>query len=233
MAMRRENRKIYDDILVTEDGAFVGTVSVQTMLDSMARVQVELAKGSNPLTGLAGNVAIEAEINRRSRDGIPSSLIYVDLDNFKVYNDVYGFKSGDKAILLTAEALREAVSRQGEPDDFIGHVGGDDFIIMCGQKRAEDICRHICDHFAASAPDLYTPEDRARGFIVGRGRDGREGEFPLMSLSLGFLDCAFAHPFTMEELSGRVAEVKKYAKSRPGNSYVKDRRAPLGSTPSR
>ncbi|MDQ7832084.1 MAG: GGDEF domain-containing protein [Desulfovibrionaceae bacterium] len=233
MAMRRENRKIYDDILVTEDGAFIGTVSVQTMLDSMARVQVELAKGSNPLTGLAGNVAIEAEINRRSRDGIPSSLIYVDLDNFKVYNDVYGFKSGDKAILLTAEALREAVSRQGEPDDFIGHVGGDDFIIMCGQKRAEDICRHICDRFATSAPDLYTPEDRTRGYIVGRGRDGREGEFPLMSLSLGFLDCAFAHPFTMEELSGRVAEVKKYAKSRPGNSYVKDRRAPLGSTPPR
>lgn len=233
LAMRRESRKIYDDILVTEGGAFVGMVSVQTMLDSMARVQVELAKGSNPLTGLAGNVAIEAEINRRSREGVPSSLIYVDLDNFKVYNDVYGFKNGDRAILLTAEVVREAVGHHGDPDDFIGHVGGDDFIIMCGQKRAEGICRRICDRFAAAAPDLYSPEDRAKGFIVGRGRDGREGDFPLMSLSLGYLDCAFAHPFTMEELSGRVAEVKKYAKSRPGNSYVKDRRAALGSVPAR
>jgi EAL domain-containing protein (putative c-di-GMP-specific phosphodiesterase class I)/GGDEF domain-containing protein/CBS domain-containing protein len=233
LAMRRDSRKIYDDILVTEGGAFVGTVSVQTMLDSMARVQVELAKGANPLTGLAGNVAIEAEINRRCREGLPSSLIYVDLDNFKVYNDVYGFKSGDKAILLTAEVLREAVARHGEPDDFIGHVGGDDFIIMCGQDRAEDICRTTCERFAAEVPDLYNPEDRSRGFIVGRGRDGREGEFPLVSLSLGYLDCAFAHPFTMEELSQRVAEVKKYAKSRPGNSYVQDRRAPLGSVPTR
>lgn len=233
LAMRRDSRKIYDDILVTEGGAFVGTVSVQTMLDSMARVQVELAKGANPLTGLAGNVAIEAEINRRQREGLPSSLIYVDLDNFKVYNDVYGFKSGDKAILLTAEALREAISSHGEPDDFVGHVGGDDFIIICGQDRAEAICRATCRRFAAGVPDLYSAEDRSRGFIVGRGRDGREGEFPLVSLSLGYLDCAFAHPFTMEELSGRVAEVKKYAKSRPGNSYVKDRRAPLGSTPPR
>jgi diguanylate cyclase (GGDEF)-like protein len=233
LAMRRDSRKIYDDILVTSEGAFAGTVSVQTMLDSMARVQVELAKGSNPLTGLAGNVAIEAEINRRSREALPSSLIYVDLDNFKVYNDVYGFKSGDKAILLTAETLREAVSRHGGLDDFIGHVGGDDFIIMCGQERAEAICRDTCRRFAAAAPELYSPEDRARGFIVGRGRDGREGDFPLVSLSLGYLDCAFAHPFTMEELSQRVAEVKKYAKSRPGNSFVKDRRAPLGSVPPR
>ena len=135
--------------------------------------------------------------------------------------------------MLTAEVLREAVTRHGEPDDFIGHVGGDDFIIMCGQDRAEDICRTTCDRFAAGVPDLYNPEDRTRGFIVGRGRDGREGEFPLVSLSLGYLDCAFAHPFTMEELSQRVAEVKKYAKSRPGNSYVQDRRAPLGSVPPR
>ncbi len=231
LAMRRESRKIYDDILVTAGGAFVGTVSVQTMLDSMARVQVELAKGSNPLTGLAGNVAIEAEINRRSREGLSSSLIYVDIDNFKVYNDAYGFKNGDKAILLTAEAVCEAVRRHGDPGDFIGHVGGDDFIVICGQARAEAICRRICERFATAAPDLYHPEDRTRGFIVGRGRDGREGEFALMSLSIGYLDCAFTHPFTMEELSQRVAEVKKYAKSRSGNSHVKDRRAPLGSMP--
>lgn len=231
LAMRRDSRKIYDDILVTEAGAFIGTVSVQTMLDCMARVQVEMAKGSNPLTGLAGNVAIEAEINRRSREGLPSSLIYIDIDNFKVYNDAYGFKSGDKAILLTAEVVREAVTRQGDPGDFIGHVGGDDFIIICGQTQAEAVCRQICERFEAQAPELYGPEDRTRGFIVGRGRDGREGAFALMSLSIGYLDCAFAFPFTMEELSQRVAEIKKYAKSRPGNSYVKDRRTPLGSLP--
>lgn len=228
-AMNRHNQKIYDDIIVAREGKLLGTVSVQKMLDTLTQVQVELAKGSNPLTGLPGNVAIEQEIERRTRQKIASSLIYIDLDNFKIYNDVYGFKSGDMIIKLTAALLKEAIHGAGNPDDFVGHIGGDDFLIISGQPQAEPIGRRIAELFSTRVPEFYHEEDRERGFIVATGRDGQQGRFPLVSASIGILDVEFEKPFSLEELSHRAAEVKKFAKSRPGNSVVRDRRAPLGA----
>jgi diguanylate cyclase (GGDEF)-like protein len=231
VAMQRDNQKIYDDIIVTKDGDFVGTVSVQKMLDTLAKVQVEMAKGANPLTGLPGNVAIEQEINRRARVKTPSSLVYIDLDNFKVYNDVYGFENGDKVILFTSQVLVDVLKDEGSQTDFLGHVGGDDFVIISEQGSAERICKAIIDKFEKQASKLYNQEDRKRGFILGKGRDGVEREFSLISVSIGIVDCEFKCSFTMDEMSHRVAEVKKYSKSIPGNSYVKDRRSPLGCGP--
>lgn len=229
LAMNRENQKIYDDIVVVQGGRFMGTVSVQKILDTLAQVQVELAKGSNPLSGLPGNVSIELEITRRAKEKRASSFIYVDLDNFKVFNDLYGFNNGDKAILLIAKVIKDALRKVGGQDDFIGHVGGDDFIIIAGQERCEDICRCVAEAFGQTAPALYNVRDRERGHVVARGRDGKMGKFPLLSVSMGIVDCQFASPFSMEEMSQRVAEIKRYAKSRPGNSYVRDRRSPLGA----
>jgi diguanylate cyclase (GGDEF)-like protein len=229
-ATNRENAKIYDDIIVTENGAFAGTISVQKMLDHLAEIQVKIAMGANPLTGMPGNVAIEQEINRRSANGIPSSLIYLDLDNFKVYNDAYGFENGDRMILLTARTIREAVERAGG-DAFVGHVGGDDFVIISEQELAETVATAIASRFEKAVPDLYKDADRERGRIFGKGRDGVEREFPLVSVSIGIVDCAFQSAFTMEELSHRVAEIKKYAKSVPGNNFVRDRRTPIGRSP--
>ncbi|MFU2208535.1 bifunctional diguanylate cyclase/phosphodiesterase [Solidesulfovibrio sp. C21] len=229
LAMNRVATKIYDDIVITLNGELRGTVSVQKMLDTLAKVQVELAKGSNPLTGLPGNVAIEQEFQRRGREKLPCSMMYVDLDNFKVYNDVYGFSQGDKVILLTSRVLREAVSRQGSPGDFVGHVGGDDFVVIAARGAADAVADAVVTVFATEVPRLYTPEDRDRGFIRGKSRDGMEKDFPLITLSIGILECLFAAPITFEDLSHRVAEVKKFAKSRAGNSVVRDRRAPLGA----
>jgi diguanylate cyclase (GGDEF)-like protein len=190
-----------------------------------------MAKGANPLTGLPGNVAIEQEINRRARVKTPSSLIYIDLDNFKVYNDVYGFENGDKVILFTSQVLVDVLKDEGSQTDFLGHVGGDDFVIISEQGSAERICKAIIDKFEKQASKLYNQEDRKRGFIFGKGRDGVEREFSLISVSIGIVDCEFKCSFTMDEMSHRVAEVKKYSKSIPGNSYVKDRRSPLGCGP--
>lgn len=228
-AMARADDKIYDDVIVVENGLFLGTVSVRDMMDRLAKAHVEMAKGANPLTGLSGNVVIERELSRRSEAGIASSFLYVDLDNFKVYNDAYGFKNGDKVILLTAQILREAVKTRGRPEDFIGHVGGDDFIVITDPARAASISREICDRFGERVGALYSEEDRNRGFILGKGRDGREGEFPLASVSVGVIDCSFAEPVPMEELSRRAAEVKKCAKAMSGNSVFRDRRTPLGA----
>jgi EAL domain-containing protein (putative c-di-GMP-specific phosphodiesterase class I)/GGDEF domain-containing protein len=228
-AMNRVDSKIYDDIIIVEDGQLLGTVSVQKMLDTLSQVQVELAKGSNPLTGLPGNVAIEQEVERRTKRRIVSSIMYVDLDNFKVYNDVYGFNNGDRIIRLTAEIIKDAVTKAGSPEDFTGHVGGDDFIIISAPERCELISKIILDSFERRIPEFYNEEDREKGYIVAKGRDGKMSAFGLVSASIGILDVAFDVSFTLEELGHRAAEVKKFAKSKIGNSMVRDRRAPLGA----
>ncbi len=222
LAMQRSSDAVYDDIVVTEAGRIMGVVSVQRMLDSLAQQQVEMAKGANPLSGLPGNLAIEQEIERRAREDVPSSIAYVDLDNFKVYNDVYGFEAGDKVILLTAEALRDGLDRHGLASDMVGHVGGDDFIVIASPGTVEPVCRCAMDRFAARAPGLFTTEDLERGGIVGAGRDGSVRLHPLVSLSIGVLDCAFGPGFSMGALGRATARVKKAAKAIVGASMVRE-----------
>jgi hypothetical protein len=222
------NQAAIDDIIETRDGALTETVAVQEMLDSLARAQADLDKDANPLTGLPGNLAIELEFTRRAKKGQACSMIYVDLDNFKAYNDIYGFNQGDQAILLTARVLREAVAATS-PREFIGHVGGDDFVVIAAKDKAEAICRTVLDAFGLEAPGLYTPEDREQGGVRGRDREGQERFYPIVSLSIAVVDCDFQAEVSFAELSRRVAEVKKIAKSQPGNSWARDRRAPLGS----
>ena len=159
-------------------------VSVQKILDALACVQVEMAKGANPLTGLPGNVAIEREISRRAAARTPTSLVYIDLDNFKVFNDVYGFKDGDKAILLTARILLESLATYGFQDDFLGHVGGDDFVLLCRGESVNRVCKAAIEAFATASPELYRAEDRERGYVEGQGRDGRVGRFDLLTVSM-------------------------------------------------
>ncbi len=220
-AMERASTKIYDDIIVTQYERFHGVVSVQRMLDSLAQTQVELAKGANPLSGLPGNVTIEREIENRAKQRTPTALLYVDLDNFKVYNDVFGFERGDRIILLTATVLANAAQQYGNPSDFVGHVGGDDFVVLATPETADPICQQALKAFAEQTPGLYRQEDVERGYILGKGRDGKTAQFPLTSLSIAIIDCDFEHPLNMEKLSSRVAEVKKEAKAVAGNSCVR------------
>ena len=229
LAMARSPQEIYDDIIVTDQGEYKGMVSVQKLLDHLALAQLELAKGANPLTGLPGNLAIEREIDRRIREKSPSSLIYIDLDNFKVYNDTYGFQKGDSIILLTAAALRATAQMGCGRNCFIGHVGGDDFVAICSHENAEEFGQAVIDYFKERVPDNYPEEDRKAGKIRAVGRDGIRRDYSFVSLSVGIIDFQFDQPFSLEELSDRAAKVKKYAKSIEGNSCVRDRRSPLGA----
>jgi diguanylate cyclase (GGDEF)-like protein len=226
-AMGRDRFKLYDHIIVTEQGLFASVVSVQKMLDALSRVQVEMAKGANPLTGLPGGVALEQEIERRNGECRPYSLIYVDLDHFKVYNDTYGFDSGDKMLRLLADILTWAARRHSSENHFVGHVGGDDFVVITWPERSERVSRAVVRCFQRLVKNLYTKEDRLRGWVTAKGREGREGRYPLVAVSLGIVDCVSA--CDLSQIGQRAAEVKTYAKSRPGNVYVRDRRAPLGS----
>ena len=225
-AMARTNFKTYDDIIVTSQGKLLGVVSVQKIIDAMAAVQVEMAKGTNPLTGLPGNVSLETEVENHLAVGRPASFIYADLDNFKVYNDVYGFSNGDKIILLLSRILSWAVKRHGSEDDFVAHIGGDDFVLITRPDRAERVCRAVSRCFKRLVKACYCEQDWERGWITAKGRDGKEDKFPMVSVSLGIVDCFGS--CTLKEIGERAAEVKKYAKSRAGNSYVRDRRSPLG-----
>ncbi len=222
LAMSRPAGKVYDDIIITTDGEVLGVVSVQRMLDHLASTQVELAKGANPLTGLPGNVAIEREIDMRMNQHVVTSLVYTDLDHFKVYNDIYGFDHGDRIIKFTAEVLQDALDTHGSADDFVGHVGGDDFVMLTGMERSDTICQYALDNFCKNAGSFYSEEDVNRGFIVGKGRDGNISNFPLISLSIAVVDCDFSLPFTMSGLSHRVAEVKKASKAISGSSLVRE-----------
>ncbi|MBU2547274.1 MAG: EAL and GGDEF domain-containing protein [Proteobacteria bacterium] len=228
-AMSRDTYHVYDQIIVTRGGKLLGVVSVQKMLDSLARIQVEMAKGANPLTGLPGNVAIEQEIERRSRAGVPSSFIYADLDHFKVYNDQYGFEKGDRVILLLARILQWAVNRHTGPDGYLGHVGGDDFVVITPPERAERLARAVTRCFSRLGPTLYSRGDRERGYVEGATRNGDKGRFDLVSVSLAIVDCH--GQADLIQVGERAAEVKKWAKSVPGCSWVRDRRRPVGESP--
>lgn len=225
-AMNRDKYKIYDHIIVTETGRLSGIVSVQRILDTLAAVQVQMAKGASPLTGLPGNVAIETELERRCASGDPFSIVYADLDNFKVFNDTYGFRDGDGIILLLSKILSFAARRHGRSgEEFVGHVGGDDFVLLASPERAERICKSIVRCFGRLVRNCYCEEDRARGYITAKDRSGAQLEFPLVSVSLAVVDCA--GDCTLSAISARAAEMKKYAKSLPGNSIARDRRGPL------
>lgn len=227
LAMNRSQLQAYDDVIVTRDGKLLGLVSVQALLHALAQMQVELAKGTNPLSGLPGNVSLENEIEKRITQQQSFALIYADLDNFKAYNDSYGFKSGDQIILLLAELLTRAVKKHGAPGDVTAHIGGDDFVCVLEHQGAERICKAVTRCFKRLVRHHYNAEDREKGWIFARGRDGVEKEFPLVSVSLAVLDCQGS--CSLQEIGERAAQMKHFAKSIPGNIYVLDRRGPMGT----
>jgi PleD family two-component response regulator len=177
----------------------------------------------SPLTGLPGNAALERHIQGLLDREEAFALLYADLDQFKGYNDVYGFDQGDEAILELADALRTAADA-ATPRPFIGHVGGDDFILVATEENARPIAEAALAGFAARVPPLYSEEDRARGCIVAHDRKGAPVEYPLMTLSIGV---AFqsAHPNApYAQLAAYAAECKKKAKAEEGHSLYCDRR---------
>ena len=232
-ANTREMLKAYDEVIVTRDGAFLGVVTVQKMLTTLAQVQVEMAKGTNPLTGLPGNVALEKEVEATLRRGRPFAMLYADLDHFKVYNDGYGFKDGDLVILLLGRILTWAITRHGANGDFLAHIGGDDFVAMVAPEKAERICKAVVRCFKRLVPLYYHPVDRERGWIHGKGRDGKEQRYPLISVSIGIVECnENIRTCSLHLLGEKAAQVKSYAKSLPGNVFVRDRRSHPGPRPS-
>ncbi len=191
-----------------------------------ARVQAAMRRseregGANPSTRLPGNIAIERAISQRIEQRDTNfAVCYCDIDNFKAYNDTYGFLKGDAVIQRTAQILLDTVREHGNPDDFVGHIGGDDFVVITSLDRLGQVCGKILESFDATAPLLYDREARARGFISGEDRQGRATIFPLVSLSIIAVSARlrpFSHP---GEVAQRSVESKKRAKFIPGSVLI-------------
>ena len=178
---------------------------------------------ASPLTGLPGNRAIEQEIVKRLEAKQPFSLCHVDLDNFKPFADNYGYAWGSEVIKEVAVLLAEKVQEMETPEDFLGHVGGDDFVILSVPGRAEELCRRIVAGFDERIRKYYTEEDRKQGFFVGKDRKGIEQAFPLISVTIAIVTddgSRFRSPLDMAEAAARL---KEYAKTLPGSNYVTEK----------
>ncbi len=217
----RPTHLLYEPLVLTEHEQYAGIVYVHDLLDRITEDSVRRAMECNPLTGLPGNNAIAGEVNRRLAEKEPFVLCYVDLDNFKAFNDRYGYERGDAMIGLLAEILRE----HREDGDFIGHIGGDDFILILEERPGwpERIAR-IMQDFRDRVEALYDPEDLARGCIQSRDRAGRPCCFDLASLSVGAVPCPPGRFASHLEAAESAVALKCNAKKQRGNALAVDRR---------
>lgn len=193
-----------------------------------ARLRMVVAKSHrdvsvNPSSHLPGPALIDKEIEKRLKEKTPLAICYADLDNFKAYNDYYGYFYGDKIIRLTARVVRDIVYDLA-PEGFVGHVGGDDFVFILPTERIEAVCSQIIATFDRMIPYRYAEADRQRGYIVTHNRRGETEEFPLMTISIAVIPNV-AETFSHSgQFSHMLADLKKYIKTLPGSNYRIERR---------
>ena len=178
----------------------------------------------SPLTGLPGNVQIHAELKKRLLNKEEFSVLYLDLDNFKAYNDVYGFLKGDEIIKFTADTIIKSIHSKVESGSFVGHIGGDDFIAIVPGLHCEDICKDIIFHFDLDVKKFFTERDIENGYIEVANRKGVIEQFPLTAISIGVVEVDKGRFANILEISEVGAQVKHLAKTVMGSSYAIDRR---------
>lgn len=179
---------------------------------------------ANPLTRLPGNVSILNELSHRLESKDLFAVCYLDLDKFKAYNDTYGFEHGDDVIKETARILIRSTQETGNPDDFIGHIGGDDFVIVTTVDKAEGICKKVIEEFEKTAPSFYNETDKKLGYIVSHDRHGNPQNIPLISISIGIVTNESRKIDHVAQIGEIGAELKSYAKSLERSNYIRDKR---------
>lgn len=178
----------------------------------------------SPLTNLPGNVQIQAEMKKRLLKKQFFVMLYIDLDNFKAYNDVYGFSNGDEIIKFTARTISRNVHSKCEDNNFVGHIGGDDFIAIVPTLNCEAVCKDIIANFDANVVRFFTEDDVEKGYIEVANRKGVIEQFPLTSISIGVVEADVGRFANILEIGEVGAQVKHMAKSVMGSSYAIDRR---------
>ena len=214
-----------DNICVTRGGIYHGVVDVNRFISAITDINLTLAKGANPLTGLPGNESIQREIDARLQSGEGFDIAYIDIDNFKPYNDYYGFQRGDVVIKAIGEIIAGVARSSGaEFSCFCGHIGGDDFIIITGAHHAEYLSAQVIKEVEGYLPVFHGEEDFSAGCYSAVNRKGEQEVFGLLSISIGIVNTRLTPVVSYAQLASISTEVKKAAKKLPGSSVVINRR---------
>jgi diguanylate cyclase (GGDEF)-like protein len=229
-------KQLHNATEMVSEGKFedLPTIDNQDELGDLSEAFLNMAKrlksleemyiDTSPLTLLPGGIAIESVLSKRIEAANPLSFCLVDLDNFKALNDHYGYVNGNSVIKSTAAIIEEAVGKHGNESDFIGHIGGDDFVIITTPDKHPAICEMIISEFDKSIANFYTDEEVEQGYILGTTRQGDEARFPLVTVSIAVVT-SHGHIFENHIQVGELAaELKEYAKSLEGSVFVVDRR---------
>ncbi len=178
----------------------------------------------SPLTGLPGNVQIQTEMKKRLLNKETFAILYFDLDNFKAYNDVYGFSNGDEIIKFTARTISKHIHQIKNSDNFVGHIGGDDFVAIIGPTDYDKVCQDIIQEFDKYAVDFYNEVDIERGYVEVANRRGIIEQFPLTTISIAVLEVDSKIYKTTLEIGEIASQIKHQAKSVLGSTYIINKR---------
>src|SRR5690606_23855161 len=219
LAMDRRQEHLYDVVVVTKDNRFYGIVSIRELIIKLAEIQIRDARYSNPLTGLPGNNVIK-ETLQKVLTYKRFSVLYIDIDSFKAFNDTYGFSKGDELIKETAMILTEVIMKTTNEPSFIGHNGGDDFIATIPHYHYQSISEKIITQFSNSLRCFYSLEDLKKGYVSGISRKGIFEKLPLASISIAIIHNKNRPIKSLEQLSIESAKVKSYCKSINKSIYL-------------
>ena len=223
LAMERPKENIYDEIIINKNGNFYSVISIKDLLINVSELRVQVARNANPLTGLPGNRSINNAIKLRIKNEELFSVLYTDLDNFKAYNDIYGYQCGDKMIKLTSKILKESANKY-DASAFIGHIGGDDFVIISEVNNDINIAEEIISSFDKKRRKLFNEEDWNRKYMISKNRKKELFKCPLTSISIAIVSNEEIKLNNYLEVGDRAAELKSKVKENEGSNYLKDRR---------
>lgn len=208
-----------DDYITKPFKSAVLLARVRTILE-----RKKMSVDANPLTSLAGNAAIKSEAEKRLQLGKQFALLYVDISNFKSFNDKYGFQRGDDVIKYTADCLLSSMKADCNEDDFVGHIGGDDFVMITIPQKAEVLAQRFIDLFDNGISDFYDEIDKRNGYIMSIDRQYNKKNFPIMTVSVAIISTEISNLTHFADISKRAAELKSVAKRNEKSSYVFERR---------
>lgn len=221
-AMARNNEKIYDYVIVIKESKYCGIVTIKNLLEYTTILEKNYAKELNPLTGLPGNIIIDRVLNDTISYGREFCVLYFDLNNFKVYNDTYGFENGDKVIKFTASCIQNQINSSTTYNGFVGHVGGDDFVCVVETcyENCIDICEDFISIFDKEIMNFFSEEDKGKGYVVASDRNGNKNIFGLTSIAIAGVYGDFNCFANSSEISKFVADIKKEVKREKKSHYI-------------
>lgn len=213
---------LFEGFIITEQGRFIGVGTGFDLLREITQIQMDALRYANPLTQLPGNVPINEHLELLVESGEPFAVCYVDLDQFKPFNDLYGYRHGDEAIQITAQLLRAHADAER---DFLGHIGGDDFILIFRSSDWPRRCQAIVDEFPAATRGLYRKEHLDAGGYIATNRQGQDVFHHLLSISLGIVRLDGGLLYSSAQIAEMAASAKSQAKKVSGNALFVERRA--------